>query len=206
MHNIAKQLASDEPTDDVGGRILDAALEQFLHFGLRRSTVEDVARRANLSRITIYRRFPNKQDLVMAVMMREGRRSIEQMEAAVRRFPTPEEKFVESFVVGMRLMRTSPLLKRLLVTEPETIIPFLTTDAGPIMGLVRAPLAARFREAQAEGTARKFDPDEVAELILRISVSFLLTPDGVFRLDNDRRARAFAKQYLMPGVFTRRVK
>src|SRR5579884_4518029 len=57
--------------DPVTGRILDAALGQFEDFGLRRSTVEDIARRCGLSRITIYRRFPRKENLIEAVLLRE---------------------------------------------------------------------------------------------------------------------------------------
>ena len=62
-----------EDADAVTERILDAALGQFEDFGLRRSTMEDIARRCGLSRITIYRRFPKKENLIEAVVLRELR-------------------------------------------------------------------------------------------------------------------------------------
>jgi AcrR family transcriptional regulator len=66
-----------EPTaheDEVSVRPLDAARDQFSRMGIRRSTMEDVARRAGVSRITAYRRFATKDALVEQVVRREFRR------------------------------------------------------------------------------------------------------------------------------------
>ena len=60
--------------DEVTERLLDAAPDQFCRMGIRRSTMEDVARRAGVSRITAYRRFATKDALVEQVVRREFRR------------------------------------------------------------------------------------------------------------------------------------
>ena len=71
-------------------RILDAALGQFEDFGLRRSTMEDIARRCGLSRITIYRRFPRKENLVEAVVLRELRNFLGDLGSVGGSCATPE--------------------------------------------------------------------------------------------------------------------
>ena len=53
-----------------------AALAQFAEFGIRRSTIDDVARRAGVSRVTVFRRFETKQRLVEVVVAREIRRAV----------------------------------------------------------------------------------------------------------------------------------
>ena len=65
---------SDTGTDPVAEAILDAALEEFLAYGLRRTNVDVVAGRAGVSRATLYRRFDGKDALVQAVLVRECRR------------------------------------------------------------------------------------------------------------------------------------
>jgi len=69
--------ASDED-DETSARILDAAYEVFCRIGIQRSTMEDVARRAGVSRITVYRRFAAKGTLVDHVVRREIRRYFDQ--------------------------------------------------------------------------------------------------------------------------------
>nr|MDT0664452.1 helix-turn-helix domain-containing protein [Micromonospora sp. DSM 115978] len=67
-----------DDADETRARILDAAYEQFCRTGIQRSTMEDVARRAGVSRITVYRRFATKDVLVEHVVRREFRRYFDQ--------------------------------------------------------------------------------------------------------------------------------
>ena len=70
--------------DEITTRVLDGAYEQFCRMGIRRSTMEDVARRAGVSRITVYRRFATKDALVEQVVRREFHRYFDQF---LRRHP-----------------------------------------------------------------------------------------------------------------------
>jgi AcrR family transcriptional regulator len=192
--------ADDDGGDEITRRILDAALEQFELFGLRRSTVEDVARRAGLARVTIYRRFPTKNELVVAVIVREARRAFAEIDAAVSRVSGTEERIVEGFVVTLSIARHHPLLRRLLATEPEVVLPYFTLQGGPVLAAARTYLADHIRRIQRSGDAPRFDPEPVAEMLVRVAQSFLLTPESVIPLDNDRKVRAFARRYLAPVI------
>jgi AcrR family transcriptional regulator len=189
-------LGETEPGDPISERILDAALHQFQTYGLRRSTVEDVAKRARVTRVTVYRRFPNKGDLTLAVIHCETKRALDAIEVVMTSMPTAEERFVEGFVVTLRTARNHPLLKRLLDTEPELVLPYLTIKAAPVHAIARALLVKQLRRAQRAGTLGTFDPDVVAELLVRALQSFLLTPEGFIDLGTDRKAWAFARRYL----------
>lgn len=76
--------------------------------------------------------------------------------------------------------------------EPQTILPFLTLHAGPATGAVREYLAGHLREAGG------IDADVVAELMVRIAVSFLTAPEGCVPLRTDDEIRAFARRHLVP--------
>lgn len=179
---------ADAP-DTTRERILDAALALFEDFGIRRTTMEDVARRAGVSRVTIYRRFPQKDRLVQAVIMREGERFFADLERAVAGRPAIEERIVEGFAFTLASARDHVLLNRLIRTEDGTL-PYLTTEGGPVIAAAREFLARQMpagRDAQA-----------VAEIVARLVLSFLLTPDSVVPLDTPRQARAFARRYIAP--------
>jgi len=152
-----------EPDDDLGRRILDAAVDRFGTFGIRRTTMEDVATAAGIGRATLYRRFAGRHDLVRATVEREMARFISEVDAAVQRIDDPLERFVEGFVATLREAREHPLLRRLLEVEPDLLLPFLTVQGAPALSLSRAYLAKEFRLSQQQGHIRAdVDVDLVA--------------------------------------------
>jgi AcrR family transcriptional regulator len=138
---FVRRLAAPEPAvlaqlhdpDAITARILGATLEQAELVGLRRVTMDDVARRSGVGRATLYRRFPTKAALIDAVVLAEARRYFDGHTQACSRATTLEDRLVYGTVFTVTFLREHALLKKLLRTEPETILPSLTNDAGPII-------------------------------------------------------------------------
>ncbi|MFI6864649.1 TetR/AcrR family transcriptional regulator [Streptomyces sp. NPDC050421] len=195
---LAVALSATPPSDALSEQILDAAREQFMTFGLRRSTVDDVAKRARVSRVTVYRRIGNKDSLVSACLLREYRRFLVEVDDAVAALPTTEDRLVEGFAAVLRHIREHPLIGGLLRLEPETMLPFLTLESGPAFLAIRDYLADRLREARRAEGRPATDATPVAELMVRITVSFLLNPVSCFELDDETQVREFARCYLVP--------
>jgi AcrR family transcriptional regulator len=184
-------------TDAIADAVVDAALRQFELFGITRSTVEDISRRARVSRVTVYRRFPGKDRLIEAVMQRELRRFLADLETAVAELDDPQDKLVEGFVFTLESVRGHRLLQRMLESEPEAILPHLTTHGAPFIAAGRDFLAAQMASELDDG--RTHDEQLVAaDLTARLIVSFLLTPQTPIDLDDPAAARAFARRYLSP--------
>lgn len=196
--SLTRALARSGAEDPTARRILDAALEQFTLFGLRRSSVDDVAKRAGVSRVTVYRRFRTKDGLVVETLLREHRRFFQQLDAAVAALPTMEERVVEGFVVALRHTRAHPLLGGLLRLEPELVLPYLTVQGGSSLSATVEYLTGHLRRAQQAEGRRDEDPRPVAELMVRVAVSFLLNPAGCIETGDEDQARAFARRYLAP--------
>src|SRR5215213_10206341 len=137
------------PADATTERILAAALGRFEDFGIRRTTMEDVARGARVSRVTVYRRFPQKERLVEAVILREAHGFFAELETAVVRLDSAEERIVEGFAHTLAAAREQRLLNRLLRTEPELLLPHLTTEGGPVLAAGTAFLARHMRIARS---------------------------------------------------------
>jgi AcrR family transcriptional regulator len=184
------------PVDD--DIILDAAVEELRAYGLRRTSVENVAYRASLSRATVYRRFESKNALVQAALVRESARFFGEIVAAIGPLLTAEERLVEGFVVGLRKVRTDALLTRLLISDPEELVPYLTLRGAGVIAAASEFLVEQYRLVAGPTPTEGRDPRVVAEMLVRLAISFTLTPDGVVPVDDDAAVRAFAKSYLVP--------
>jgi AcrR family transcriptional regulator len=182
--------------DATSERILVAALAQFEDFGIRRTTMEDVARGARMSRVTVYRRFPQKERLVEAVILTEAHRFFAELEEAVARLDSAEDRIVEGFAHTLAAAREQRLLNRLLRTEPEMLLPHLTVNGGLVLAAGTEFLARQMRIARSG--VPEAETRAVAELVARLVLSFLLTPESTVALESPRETRRFARRYIAP--------
>ncbi len=198
MSSLARVVESEPEADDdpVREQILAAALAQFGVVGLRRTTVGDVARRAGVGRVTVYRRVGHKPELVEAAIRSEVQRVNALVAEAIAPLDTPEERLVEAFVVGVATIRSHPLLQRLLETEPEDLLPFLTLHFDPLLELCRRFVAEQILDADGP----KEHAELVGELLGRLVQSLTLTPGGKIPGDDEQRLRDFARTYLTPLI------
>jgi AcrR family transcriptional regulator len=152
-------------------RILDAAFEAVARHGLSRLTMDDVARLAGLSRQSVYRYFDSKDALIQSVVFREEEAFIEGVRAAHARHERPEDGMREAILFCLRTAREHPLLDRLLASEPEVLLPFLTTRGDDLIARARSVI-----EDLASGWDLGNDlVHRTADVAVRAIVSYTLT-------------------------------
>ena len=179
-------------------RVAAAALEEFAEHGIRRTSMEDVARRAGVSRMTVFRRFASKQRLIEIVIAREVHRGMQELDLLWEGAETLEDRLVAGFEFAGRYVRGHPLFDRLLRSEPEVLLPPLTLDGGPVLELYRSLIAHRLQAELNAGRAASTDIDGVAEVIARLAISLLLTRDGTITLDDPHSVRRLVNLTLLP--------
>ena len=184
--------------DALFDRVAAAALEEFAEHGIRRTSMEDVARRAGVSRMTVFRRFASKQRLVEIVIAREVHRGMQELDLLWEGAETLEDRLVAGFEFAGRYVRGHPLFDRLLRSEPEVLLPPLTLDGGPVLELYRSLIAHRLQAELNAGRAASTDIDGVAEVIARLAISLLLTRDGTITLDDPHSVRRLVNLTLLP--------
>lgn len=210
--DFVRRLAEPDPAvlarvrepDPISTRILSATLEQAELVGIRRTTMEDVARRSGVGRATLYRRFPTKDALIDALVLSEARRYLEGSAQARAHAETLEDRLVYGTVFTVTFLRDHALLKKLLRTEPETILPSLTVDAGAIIDFATEYSAAQLHTdlyGAAETTpAQERHVRTVAELHTRLTLSFIVTPHTGIKLTSLEDTRDYVRTYLLPMV------
>jgi AcrR family transcriptional regulator len=190
--------AAEPPDDPVSERVLDAALELAAASGLQHLTMDAVAARAGVGRMTVYRRFGDKAALLAALGAREGRRCLAVLDAASELDAPIAEQVAGGFVASLRLVREHPLLARLARFEPERLLSALTGSDGALFALSRDQLAARLRRSQEAGVLGDIEVEEAAEILVRIGLSFALIPDTVLPLGDEERMEELARRLVAP--------
>lgn len=185
--------------DQTRTRLLDAAYEQFCRMGVQRSSMEDVAKRAGMSRITVYRRFATKDALVEQVILREFRRYFDRFLVEIRDAESAADRVVLGFVSSLRAFRGNPLIGGLVAAEPTLLAGSMIGDEGRMLGAVSQFVAGQLRREQQAGTvAASLDTDLVGEMMVRVAASFLAIPSRVVDLDDDTVLESVAWQFLVP--------
>lgn len=186
-------------TDRSKTRLLDAASELFAKLGIQRTSMEEVAKGAGLSRVTIYRKFSTKDDLVEQVMMREFRRYFEQFLRDVAPARSAEERLVRGFVSALRTVSSNPLIGGMLQAEPDQVIVSMMGDNGGMLAVVSAFVAEQLRAEQRAGNVSvEIDTGMTAEMLVRMSASFLTIPSTNVDLTDEDRLAEIAWEYLVP--------
>jgi AcrR family transcriptional regulator len=162
----------DEPT--VRERLLDATLYVAEMHGISRLSVGDVAKRAGLSRQTLYKHFASRDELVANAVMREAGRMVEQVIAASAGFDDPEQSLQAAILEMLRLARTHPLLDRLVATEPEALLPLLIDGRGSVLAIVR-DIAQQILVDRMDGVPERA-AGLAADILSRTLVSYAVRP------------------------------
>lgn len=186
-------------------QILDAALALFAEHGIKRTTIGDIARRAGIDRVTVYRRIGNKEAVIQAVVTREATGLFELVSRHARAGHTIEERVELGFVSMMGQVRGHALLARMLKVEPETVLMQLTTEGTLLVTGATLATLGFFQEAVDDGLLDSIEGMEpCAELLVRVVHSYLLTPQALIELETPEQLRDFARAHLVPMVLRSR--
>jgi AcrR family transcriptional regulator len=196
--------AGEEAFDPNAERILAAARAQFVEFGMRRTSLDDIALAAGISRATLFRRFPNRDALVSALVAREAQAAISAVDARIAAIEDPEDSLAAGAVAAIRAIVGNDLLQRLLVTDPDQMLPVLTVRSGPIMALGRQYVAGQLQRLRAEGAPLIGDLDVIAELLARFVLSFAGNQESILPLHDDARLEQIIRSTVVPMVLRRR--
>jgi len=156
--------------------MLEAARACVLAVGVRRTTFSDVARRAGVSRMTLYRRFPDLETLLSTLMTWEFGQVVEEARAAGAG-GSCRAHAVAMVTTAARRLHEDPLFDRLLDVDPELLLPYVTVRLGGMQRMAVAGLAAELAAGCADGSVRDGDPETLARGIELIARGFVLARD-----------------------------
>ena len=172
--------------------LLDAARAAILAVGWKRTTLTDVARRAGVSRMTLYRRWPDMQTLLADLMTREFSGAVQDADG-----------LGEGIAATVKALRTNPLFRRIVEVDPELLVPYLLDRRGRTQDVLLGLLEAAISAAQEAGEVRDGDPQLLARSLLLAAHGFAIsaqtmTDDGVSEDALDEELVRIVESYLAP--------
>jgi len=153
--------------------ILDAVRDCVLAVGVRRTTLSDVARRAGVSRMTLYRTWPDVRTLVFDLMTRELQEVTDAALAAAGK--DARAGVVASVVATTRNLRHHPFLQKIIEVDPELLLPYLFDRRGASQDYFLQMLTGVLAAGQREGSVRAGEPAVLARSILLVAQAFTLS-------------------------------
>jgi len=180
-------------------RWLDAAESCYTRFGPAKTTVEDVAQAAGVSRATLYRHFKSRDDLLVAVIAREAGRLAAEAEVTIRRFDDVGSWIVEGMLLCLREIPRRPLLAMLFAPEEVGAASRLVLNSERLLHIGADFLRPMFEPARERGLLRKSVQIEILmEWVLRILMSYLMVPSHLARTDAE--LRHLLRVMILPAV------
>ncbi len=177
-------------------RILNAAEDCFERDGVTRCTVDDIAKTAGISRATLYRSFAGRNELVLAVLMREVDRITGQLIARLSGYERAEDVITEGLIISVRTVRDNRKLSILFGPDAAAVTGRIAGSSDALF--IRAHHFGRILLGALDSDARKrirpeLSIDEVADHLVRVVLSFLVlpTPDLSSEFDQRRYIRTF---------------
>jgi AcrR family transcriptional regulator len=180
-------------------RILDSAYALVSRVGLRRTTFEDVAAKAGVSRQTLYRYFGSKDEMVAALMDREADRFLEELQ----KIPVANTDLAGAMSKGLMFtfdyLASHPLLSWIHEHEPDELLPHLRSHWLPILAAVRHYIEPFMEAEVSEGRMTARRAQMAGDWLSRIAMSYLIVPGDFVNL-RDERSIAEVPDLILNGL------
>ena len=179
----------DEPADDLRlserlpprpdpelDRVLDATERCLTRFGLRRTSMSDIAREMGVARTTLYRQVSSIEEAMALVSSRRFHRFLDKL-LELSAGDLDAEKLVEVIVRTVRMTLAEPVVHRLLHDEPEILGDYLTSGSiGILVDQISQAITPALRNAMSAGLIRVGDPAMAANWIVRVVLVLTAVP------------------------------
>src|SRR6195952_760682 len=186
IRHKASAAGADASPDDA---YLDAARSAILAVGWSRTTLTDIARRAGVSRMTLYRRWPDTQTLLADLMTREWGSVVALAAERAASRSSARERITGDVVATVQALRGNELVRRIVDVDPEVLLPYLLDRRGRSQQYVADATAALVEEGQRDGSVRTGDPTTLARAPVLAAHGVVLSAHTVID-DPARRAHA----------------
>jgi AcrR family transcriptional regulator len=189
---------SPQPSGKLQQRLVEAAIACFRDYGIRKTSLTDVAHRAGVSRTSTYRAFQDKQGLVAAVVHVEAATFVDALDESVDWSAPLADALASAVSFSLEYLQNHTLLQRLITLEPDQLTTVVINKPGEtsLVEMLLPAVVERFVHTHTE--VLRVPVDQAAEWLIRMTISMLMNP--VTRLPDPHRVAELLVQGLVsPG-------
>jgi AcrR family transcriptional regulator len=193
--SLAGELSVSEHETDQ--RIMDAVIAELGVTPMHKVSLENVAERAGVTRMTVYRRFGDRPHVIEAALARDVSRFFEGLVAADDPDAPPTERIVSSVATALALAHGHPGLAHVLATNPGQLLETVLADDGAVLAMGSAFIAGHLAP---RGRRPNADQRRTGELLARLFLSLLMMPPPSVDLTDAEQARVLAREVVVPLI------
>jgi len=184
-------------------RVLEAAYACVARFGMGKTTIDDVVKESGVSRASIYRLFPGGKDqLLRETVGWEMNRFFGRLAEAVYDAPDFASLLEDGLVFAHRSIQEHEVLRKVLETEPERLLPLITVEQHRVLGFITAFLLPYLEREQEAGRVRPgVDLEGAADFVARMILSLIGSP-GRWDMDDPDQVRTLVREEILGGILT----
>lgn len=187
--------------DATATAILDATQAEVGQRGIAKASLDAIAKRAGVNRVTLYRRFTDREGLMAAWAAREGARMTRHLANATEPYAEPRQRLVEAFVAAASYAQDHPFVQHMARRDPASFVRAFTANDTALLRLGAGVAATEIRSYHLEGCATHLDADAVGETLARLMFACVLLPGGLIDVFQPHTIRTYAESTLVPLVF-----
>jgi AcrR family transcriptional regulator len=187
----------DEPRE----RVLAATYSCVARFGMGKTTVEDVVKESGVSRASIYRLFPGGKDqLLRETVGWEMNHFFGRLAEAVYDAPDFASLLEDGLVFAHRSLQEHEVLRKVLETEPERLLPLITVEQHRVLDFITAFLLPYLEREERAGRVRPgVDLEAATEYVARLVLSLIGSP-GRWDMDDPEQVHVLVREELLGGI------
>lgn len=185
-HGVGRQLVLAPAAETNADPVLRAAYDSIMEVGVRRTTLADVARRAGVSRMTVYRKYDDLPRLLSALLTVELGSLLAAAQESCRNLATQREQLSRLITDTAAALAAHPVLARVLSVDPEALLPLIVDRFGSTQRLAMTQvhdMIVAGQVATGDGSIRAGDPETMALTLLVAVQSFVFSARAITTAD-----------------------
>lgn len=182
-------------------RIIEAAHTCFSRFGFNKTSMEDIAREAGLSRRSVYRHFPDKAHLFREVMAGRTSYYLDEIGRRISEVSGLCSQIEEVARMTIRLVREDPISVATHLNDPDSLARAVTIESRELLRMSMDVIVPLISQARDRGEVRAdLDIERAAEWITRMVFSLTATPSVTFDIEDPEQTAQFIREFLITGL------
>jgi len=147
-------------------QILQEARNLFARYGLKKTSMDDIAEAVGLVKTSLYYYFDNKEELFQAVIRYEGQILINRLKQEINRYESPQRKLRAYVITRMEYLKELVNLYRLTRTSAQELLPLVEGERQQFFEEEKRLVLDILEEGSRKNVFKVLDPEIITMIII----------------------------------------
>ncbi|MBW1708841.1 MAG: TetR/AcrR family transcriptional regulator [Deltaproteobacteria bacterium] len=147
-------------------QIIEEARKLFARYGLKKTSMDDIAEAVSLVKTSLYYYFNNKEELFLAVIRYEGQMLINRLKQEIDRYESPQRKLRAYVISKMEYLKELVNLHRLTKAAAQELLPLIEEERQQFFAAEKKLVSDILEEGSRKNVFKVIDPELITMIII----------------------------------------